>query len=773
MIKAQKSYFLLSTVSTSLLLRVNEVKKLVSEYYGARLTDEKEFPALTRVYSTSQGSSLSYDEKNNGAISLDVLNEEMSTGAAGDYLAPSLILSSEKSLNFDFVYDSFALKEPTPIEGLPTPHGAKEELVIKLVDSVGKVSAYLHYLVYEETDVIGRYLEVVNEGTENIAIDKIASFLFSTPNRDYVLTSLYGSWANEGNIDRHLLSHGQYVFGSDTGSSSNRHNPWFSLLEKEGGYEHGHGYAFNLVYSGSFEASVELDTFGQVRVMEGIASHYFRKTLAPKESFVSPLAVMTTSEKGSNGLADNFHRFVNDNVVPTPFAHAKRPIVYNNWEATYFKFTKGKLLSLMGDAANLGIECFVLDDGWFGSRNDDSHGLGDWTCNTKKIPGGLKSLAASAKKKGLDFGIWMEPEMVNEESELYKAHPDWIIHDGLHTPVKGRHQFVLDITKKEVREYVYNAVKGVLTSAPIKFLKWDYNRPISDIPGGYGTFHYDYIKGLYEILFRLQKEFPNLLIEQCASGGNRFDLGMLSFAPQIWTSDDTDCHVRAVIQSGIALGYPLSTMSCHVSAKTSNQLLRLTALDSKFDVAAFGVLGYELDLSELNPIDKKIVKGQIEFYKAHRDTILNGTFKQLKAFKDGNRAQWQVGDSHETLVGTYVAVADPAPEAGYLKVLSLEPTTIYEVAVRPETIDLKKFGSLINYVSPVHLKSDGFVINTVSKHKGMDSEKDHGFLSGAGLMSGGFALSSEWGGLGYNEHVRLLGDFGGRIYVLKPTVSKP
>jgi len=767
MITEHNGYFLLSTRATSLLLRVNEIGKLVSEYYGTRLVDEREWPSLCRLYSCTPGTSVAYDEVGQPNVSLDIINSELSTGNQGDFLTPSLILSNDSTVNFDFVYDSFIVREPLPIPGLPTPHGAKEELVVTLREKATQVVALLHYFVYEESDVIGRYLEIKNEGERDLVINKIASYQFAFPNRDYLLRTLYGSWINEGNVDVLPLPHGRFVFESDTGSSSNRHNPFFSLLEKSGTFESGHGYAFNLVYSGSHEESVELDTQGNVRVQAGLSSHYFRKNLSKGASFVTPMGVMTTSEGGQNGLAENFHRFVNDNVVPVPFAHKERPLVYNNWEATYFKFTKAKLESLMGTASSLGLEYFVLDDGWFGERSDDTKGLGDWVCNTKKIPGGLASLSRAAKKKGLGFGVWMEPEMVNEDSDLYRAHPDWIISDGLHQPVKGRHQFVLDLTKKEVQEFVYESVKNVLTSADIKFLKWDYNRPISDIPGGPGTFHYDYMVGLYGVLERLKKDFPDVLMEQCASGGNRFDLGMLSYAPQIWTSDDTDCHQRIIIQSGMALGYPLSTLSAHVSAKVSMQLLRPTSLDSKFDVACFGVLGYELDLTDLNPLDKKALKKQISFYKAHRKTFQFGSFRQMESFRESNYAQWQVSFGSETLIGRYLNVASPWPAPGYLRALGLDQSKLYEISVRPETIDLKRFGALINFISPVHLKTDGFIVNTLSKHKGMDSERDQGLISGAALLSEGFALSPEWSGSGYNEHVRLMGDFGGRVYLVK------
>lgn len=356
--------------------------------------------------------------------------------------------------------------------------------------------------------------------------------------------------------------------------------------------------------------------------------------------------------------------------------------------------------------------------------------------------------------------------MVNEHSELYRAHPDWIIRDSKHTPSQGRHQFVLDLRKKEVQEYLYSAVSGVLHSADIRFLKWDCNRPFSDFPTGYSSFFHDYVLGLYSVLERLVKEFPNVLFENCASGGNRYDLGMLSYFPQSWMSDDTDSFQRLYIQSGAALGYPQSTFSNHVAAKTSNQLLRATSLDSKFDVAAFGVLGYELDLNDLTPLDCTTLKKQTSYYKTHRQLLQFGRFSELEDFSEGNDQVWEVNNDKEALVGRYEARQKPNPEEAHLTAVNLEAGSLYHYESRPESISLKKFGALVNMALPVHLAEDGVGITVLAKHKDMASEKEAGDVSGAALMSQGVVLAQEWSGVGYNEHIRLVGDFGGRLYYL-------
>lgn len=764
----ENNLFLLSTATTSLLLRVNEAKKLVCEYYGARLKDLQGAPALVRNFPVGQGTSLAVDEGQLSALSPDYFKSEFALAGKGDYNAPSLVMENEDGTVFDFLYSGYELlKETSLIRGLPTPHGGKEEVVFSFVESVMKATLRLHYVIYEEQDVIGRYVEIENDNEKPLTLHKAASLQLALVNEDFTLVTLYGSWANELNQERQLVRHGRFLNESFNGFSSNRHNPFFLLDSKGTTATDGRSYGFNLVYSGNHQESLELDAFSLLRIQCGVSPFLFRKILAKGASFSTPMAVMSTSKDGENGVSHHFQRFVNDCVIPLPWRGKPRPIVYNNWEATMFNFDKGKLVALMKEASDLGIELFVLDDGWFGSRNDDSHGLGDWQANLKKIPGGLASLAKEANKRGLQFGIWMEPEMVNEESDLYRAHPEWIVHDALHTPSKGRHQFTLDLSKIEVQDYVYTAVKGVLLSAPIAFLKWDCNRPLSDFPASSSSFFFDYMLGLYSVLNRLIAEFPNVLFENCASGGNRFDLGMLSYFPQSWQSDDTDSFERNRIQSGALLGYPLSTLSNHVSAKTSNQLLRSTSLDSKFDVAAFGVLGYELDLNDLSPLDREIIRAQILYYKEHRTLCQFGSFSALASFSEGNEARFEVTLGKEALLGYYEKLQCPAPKETRLIAAGLESDVLYHFCERQESISLKKFGHLLNLVAPVHLKEDGFLVNFLAAHRDMKSEQSEGEAYGSAFSSVGVALPQEWSGTGYNDQVRLLGDFGGRLYYLK------
>lgn len=766
MITIENNFFLLSGKTTSLLLHVTAQKKVVTEYFGSKILNLSEAAALSRKYVYAQGSAVSYDPKD-PSCSLDQLKADYGTAGRGDFAYPSLILSNKDGGVFDFVFYSYEVRKPQTIPGLPTPHGASDELVIRCVEPVMKATLLLHYLVYGDNDVYGRYLEVVNDNDIPLILSRVESFQLVLPNREYSLVTLYGSWANENNREEVRIGHGRLVNESICGLSSARHNPFFLIKEKGANHQNGVCYGFNLVYSGNHEESLELDSFDSLHIQSGISPLYFRKSLVKGASFATPLAIMAYSREGTNGLSHLMQRFVNDCVIPPHFHELQRPVVYNNWEATTFKFNKSKLLALMKEASELGVELFVLDDGWFGERNDDSHGLGDWEVNKKKIPGGLKSLSDAASLLNLRFGIWMEPEMVNPQSKCFKDHPDWIIQDQFHQPLESRHQFTLDLSKKEVQDFVFDSVSSVLDSADISYLKWDCNRMMSDFPSVPSSFFHDYLLGLYSVLRRLSDHYSDVLFENCASGGNRFDLGMLSYFPQSWLSDDTDSFQRFYVQSGAALGYPLSVFSNHVAAKTSNQMLRYTSLDSKFDIAAFGVLGYELDLNDLTPLEKSIIKGQISYYKEHRDLFQFGTFSELKDFYEGNHALWETMRADEAIIGSYEKLQTPAPGEGHLEGIGFKPDALYHYVSRPESISLKKFGHLINYSTPVHVKEDGLLVTFLSKKHDMKSEREEGDVSGSALLSGGVCLAQEWSGVGYGENIRLVGDFGGRLYDIK------
>jgi alpha-galactosidase len=767
MLEQNEEYFLLSTDKTSLLLHVNEIKKVVVEYYGRRIHSLDEASSLTRKYPYNQGCSTAY-RKEYVNLSLDHMKLAYSTLGKSDFFSPSIILNSETSSIFDFTFCSMETREVKPFEILPFPHGGNEEVILHLEEKNLHVLLDLHYILFEKEDVIAQYARIINQSDKEIIINKLASLqLPLVNNKEYELWSTFGNWAGELNIQKQPLTSGRFVLESLRGSSSNRHNPFFLLKEKEGNYHHGSCYGFNLMYSSNFENSVEMDSFGDIRVQVGISSTSFAKHLNQDESFITPIAIMSYAKDGINCLSSNFHDFVNEHVILERWKNTSRPVAYNNWEATNMKFRRGKIINLMKKAASLGVELFVLDDGWFSTRNDDGHGLGDWQVNEKKLPGGLGKLASVANKLGMKFGIWMEPEMVNEDTKTYHDHPDWVIHDAYHEPSIGRYQYVLDLRNKEVQDFVYQSVSNTLKSGNISYLKWDYNRDISDYDNRDGTFFYDYITGLYSVLRRLVKEFPDVLFENCASGGNRFDLGMLSFFPQSWMSDDTDCYQRCLIQEGGLLGYPLSVMSNHVAAKTSNQMLRYTPFDTKFDTACFGVLGYELDLSDLSKRDCRIISSQIKFYKEHRKTLQWGKVYQDRTYIDSERKMMEALGEKDSLVAIYSKIQKPNPMEERLRCFGLEEEALYHYETRKESIPLTRFGNLINYVLPFHINPDGTLIAAVSKRRNMTTEKEVGIASGSVLGDMGCVLAQEWSGVGYDDRVRLMGDFGARLYLIK------
>ena len=480
---------------------------------------------------------------------------------------------------------------------------------------------------------------------------------------------------------------------------------------------------------------------------------------------------MTFSDRGFNGLSANFHDFVNNNIVRGAWKNVERPVLINNWEACFFKFDRAKLLKLAKRAKSLGVELFVLDDGWFGARDSDTAGLGDYDVNLKKLPGGLEEFADSIEKLGMKFGLWFEPESVNTDSELYRAHPDWAIKPPIGEPCFGRNQLLLDLTRQEVRDYIVENVGRTLDSAKISYVKWDMNRHMSDayspLLSNQGEFSHRYIMGLYEVLGRIFTPRPHILFESCSSGGNRFDLGMLCYSPQVWASDDTDPIERLDIQGGLSYLYPQSTMGAHVSAAPHQQTLRDTPLSTRFNVAAFGVLGYELELKYMTSAELKELRGQIAFYKKHRKTLQYGRFYRFDEHK-ANKLHWQVSskDGKEHIVGHFQKLCTASEGYDTLSVHGLEPSAKYHLVCKRQSLFVKRLGGLVKHVMPVELDPDGFVLRTANKLFTMPDGAEDFTASGAALMSG-VGLNNQFLGTGYNERLHMFGDFGSALYTIK------
>ncbi|MBO4856435.1 MAG: alpha-galactosidase [Bacilli bacterium] len=774
MLKTTENVFVISTKSLSYVFHADKTGLLFHDYFGKKV-DLVDFDvkSLSVKPSVQKGTSTMYDESQNKELSMDVVPLEFSFPHKGDYKSTPILLKNEKfGYVFDFKFDRFEQREPKALEGLPTPHSANEELVIILKDEKANVEVELHYLVFEECDVICRNVTIVNNGELELSVLKALSYQLDLVNREFELTTLTGGWASEMNQQKQtLIVEGKYSVESRTGNSSCRANPFFMLKEKSASLDHGDVYLFNLIYSGNHLEEIELSHYGLVRVEAGINPFCFEFKLKQGERFETPYAVLTYSDKGINGARLNMHHFTNNHVIPSQWNNTIRPVVINNWEGTYFKFTESKLLALANDAKKYGAELFVLDDGWFGARNSDTAGLGDYNVNKKKLPSGLSGLSKKIHKKGMKFGLWFEPEAVNPDSDCYRAHPEWAIKCVDREPSLGRHELILNLSLKDVQDYLINSVSGILNSAKIEFVKWDMNRNISDITfNDYepGEFYHRYMLGLYRVLSELTKRFPDVLFEGCASGGNRFDLGILSYFPQIWASDDTDAHERITIQSGYYLGYPQSTVSAHVSSSPSHQLLRRTPIETRFNVAMFGVLGFELLFNELDKLEKKKCKQLIEVYKANREVLQFGDFYELDSYSN-NFHKWQVlsKDKKSSLIGHFnVLQLTHAPET-ILNANGLIDEQKYKIDVVSLEHNIKEFGGLVNMLTPVHLNPNGWVVNLLSKKMTIPYEKESYVAYGNAINNKGIILNPEWSASGLNEGVRVLEDFGSRLYLVK------
>ena len=776
MISCRDGVFKLDTDKTSYIFAITDAGHPEHIHYGRRVED-LDVEALRMKNTMILGSSVDYSASTPGYCLDNILLEYSGVGK-GDYRhAPIELLMPDGSFVSDFVYSDHSISDgPYLTDTLPTAIGECDTLTVNYRDKkFGSLVLKHSYTVFEESNVICRNVELINEGEEPVYIRKLMSFMVDLRESSFDVVTFEGSWAKEAHLHRRPAGAGLLVNESTTGASSNRRNPAFLLCERGANEERGRVYGFNLVYSGNHYSAVETSPFGTLRVMSGINPHCFLWKLSSGESFVTPQAVMTLGDGGYNSVMENMHAFVNENIVRGEHKSADRPIVINNWEATFFNFSRRKLHSLAGRAKKLGVEMFVLDDGWFGARNSDRAGLGDWTVNERKLPGGITALAKRVNKLGMKLGLWFEPECVNEDSDLYRAHPDWVVRVPGRDPSVGRNQHILDLTRPEVRDYLVTSLDKVLSGANIEYVKWDYNRHISDAHSltltNQGEFYHRYIIGLYEILDRVfNKLHPTVLLESCSSGGNRFDLGMLCYSPQIWTSDNTDPIERLKIQGGIYCLYPQSAVSAHVSMAPHQQTLRDTPLSTRFNVSSFGILGYELDFGELTPDERRQIARQISFYKAHRKTLQYGKLKLIKC-ENPNQISWQITGEDEIIVGLFQTHAHACPPRDVLRVLGVRKGSLYSVETLSQKLKLRRFGGLVKHISPVALHPDGWILRTVDKHFSLPDGVERYTASGEALTEG-ISLAMQYEGTGYHKDLRILGDFGSNIYIIKEISKK-
>ena len=593
---------------------------------------------------------------------LSVFPFEYPTGGVGDYRESCLDVRNAKGQSgCELWFDSYEIMEGKPgLEGLPASFGSKEEvttLKVVMKDPVLKLVVDLFYSVFETEDVITRSVILRNEGGEPLTVDRVLSTALDMDDQGYEMLTLNGAWGRERHIQRRKIGYGKQSVGSIRGVSSPQDHPFFALLSPSADQKHGDVYAMDFVYSGNFLAETHKEHMGNVRMVMGIHPEGFSWILEPGVAFTAPEVAMTFSSQGLGKMTRSYHDFFRRHLIRSPYQDRDRPILINNWEGTYFHFDADKLLGIAKDAAACGIEMFVMDDGWFGKRDDDNCALGDWVVNEEKLSGGLKKLVDGVKALGMKFGIWFEPEMISEDSDLYRAHPDYAIQIPGRRPTLARNQLVLDFSRKEVRDTVYEMVYRVLKSADIDYVKWDMNRYLADLGSvsldaeHQGELLHRYVLGLYEMQQRLLDDFPELLLENCSSGGARFDAGMLYYSPQIWTSDDTDAIERLRIQEGTELVYPMSTMGAHVSKCPNEQVGRNTPFETRANVALAGTFGYELNIAELPEEDRKRIPGQVARYHRFHSLIANGDYYRIHSWceeepwdcwenaeKDGSRA---------------------------------------------------------------------------------------------------------------------------------------
>lgn len=770
MVSYSDGVFYLSTNNTSYWFCVTKFNHLEHIYYGKAL-NEANPDALKIKRTAATGSSVVYD-KTDELYCLDTIPLEWSGIGKGDFrYSPAELKMPDGSFVCDFTYESHEIINGAVQMGtLPNAYGDDATtLLIYLRDNSNDVELKLYYTAYCECDIITRRAVLINHNSKELEIRRLLSMMVDLPNNNYDLVTFDGGWIKETNTHTRPLAPGMYVNSSTTGSSSNRHNPGFLISEHGASNESGAVYGFNIVYSGNHFGFVELSGYELLRVGIGINPHCFSYSLKPGGVFETPEAILSYSSNGFNGLANNFHSFVNGHIVRGDWKGKQRPVLFNNWEATFFKYNEHKLVRLARRAKKLGMELFVLDDGWFGERNSDNAGLGDYNVNKKKFRHGLPRFARRLNRIGLEFGLWFEPEMVNENSELFRAHPEYAIKVPGKAPSYGRNQLVLDLCQQAVRDYIVENVCKVLDETGAVYVKWDMNRHISDMYSpaieNQGEFFHKYIVGLYDILDRVFSSRPHILFESCASGGGRFDLGMLCYSQQIWASDNTDPMARLNIQGGLTRLYPLSTIGAHVSESPHQQTLRSTPLSTRFNAAAFGCLGYELDLNHLNYLESKEIKAQIEFYKRYRYLFQYGRFFSVKNNRQ-NQLLWQCVDENgkSAVCSLLQTMAQTAPGHSKLIFKHLNDSMQYSVTTKPQRLFIKRFGGLIKHVLPISLDPDGFILRFINRVYALNDCEEYYECDGA-MLKQGIYLNNQFMGSYYNENTELLGDFGSYMFV--------
>lgn len=713
---AENGLFHLQTQEFSYVMQVLDNQQLVHRYFGKKVnhfSSGNKITYLDRAFSPSPISG-------NRTFSLDVLPLECSSNGLGDFRMASLEVRNSFGVGLDLKYQAHRIYKGKPVlEGLPSSFGVEEEvetLELDLYDQVTDITVTLLYSVFEEANVLSRSTKITT-GAHATKIEKCLSFTLDMPRKDFVVHSLMGRYGYEKEWTQTPLTNGRYEIGSIRGASGHAQTPFIALADPSITEDSGEIYTAHLVYSGNFKAFAETSPLHHTRWGIGLNDQTFSWHLEAYQTFQTPEALLSYTDRGLTAMTQTSHAFIKRHLVRSPFVDKKRPILINNWEATYFDFTEEKILELAQIASQTGMELFVLDDGWFGHRDNDETSLGDWVVNANKLPNGLEGLAQSINDLGMEFGLWFEPEMVSIDSELYRLHPDWAIQTTGRDPIYSREQLVLDLSQSSVCDYLIGAVASILESAPITYVKWDMNRNITNMPevlaNGEGyEFHHRYMLGLYRVLEALTTRFPHILFESCSGGGGRNDLGMLYYMPQAWASDNTDAIGRLSIQEGTSMIYPVNSIGAHVSAVPNHQVGRMTPLETRGNVAMMGgAFGYELDLTSLDAEELQVISRQVESYKGIRETIQNGRFYRLVK-TDNTQSAMFVSQNRNQAVFTFVKIlAQPEAPLIQVRLKGLDPEAQYHCP----SLDATFYGDeLMNIgLTMPHVQKDYFSVQYI------------------------------------------------------------
>ena len=671
--------FTLHTAHSTYQMKVDTLGYLLHLYYGDRSSGSMDY-LLT--YADRGFSGNPYAAGADRTYSLDALPQEYPCLGTGDYRNIALNIKGDNGVEgVNLLYKRHEIRKGKYVLNVLPAVWAKEEeaqtLEIVLADEAAQVEVHLLYGVLEDVDVITRSVVIKNIGTGRVTIEKASAACLDFVSGDYDVLRFYGRHAMERNLERTPLGHGTICFGSRRGTSSHQYNPAVILAEHGATEDSGACYGMLMVYSGNFLCEAEKDQFEQTRLLMGLNEELFSYPLAAGETFTVPEVILSYSANGLSELSQQYHKCIRDHVCRSKYVHESRPVLINSWEAAYFDFTGDTIVDLAKEAASLGIDMVVMDDGWFGKRDDDNSSLGDWYVNEKKLGGSLSELIRRVHEQGVKFGIWIEPEMVNEDSDLYRAHPDWAIQISGRKPIRSRNQLLLDFSRKEVRDQVFEQICAVLDQGEIDYVKWDMNRSMADVYAGNLT--YDYVLGVYDFMERLTSRYPDLLLEGCSGGGGRFDAGMLYYSPQIWCSDNTDAINRTRIQYGTSFFYPVSAVGAHVSAVPNHQTGRVTNLNTRGVTAMAGTFGYELNPALLSEEEKQTIREQIQTYKKYERLINEGTYWRLSnPFEDEVSAWMSVSrEQDRALVSVVRLVSEANSTTVYIRLRGLKPDAVY------------------------------------------------------------------------------------------------